>query len=50
MIKSRDFYKLARTMRDIEVLLSFNPKKILNRLINKLLGRFIYRRMWMRKK
>jgi len=45
---SSKFYNLARIIRDIEVILSGNPNKILNRLINKFLGRKIYSKMWMK--
>ncbi len=50
MSYANPFYKLARIIRDIEVLASGDPKKITNRLMNKLLGRFLYRRMWIRTK
>lgn len=48
MAYSSKFYNLARIIRDIEVLLSGNPRKILNRILNKALGRILYRRMWIK--
>jgi len=40
------FYKLARKLRDLEVLSSGSPKKIARRMKNKLLGRKVFRRFW----
>jgi hypothetical protein len=39
--KSSSLYKAARTMNDIETLASGNPKKILWRGKNKILGRLL---------
>jgi hypothetical protein len=38
---SRDLYQAARMTRDIEVLSSGDPRKILRRAKNKLLGRLL---------
>lgn len=38
---SRELYKAARTMNDIETLTTGNPKRILRRGKNKLLGRLL---------
>jgi hypothetical protein len=44
---SSSLYKAARRSRDIEVLASGNPKKILRREKNKLLGRLLSKmRIW----
>jgi len=40
-INSGDLYKAARTARDIEVLSSGDPKKIVRRAKNKLIGRLL---------
>lgn len=39
--KSSDMYKAARTARDIEVLASGDPKKIMRRAKNKVIGRIL---------
>jgi hypothetical protein len=39
--KSSDMYKAARTARDLEVLASGDPKKIMRRAKNKLVGRLL---------
>lgn len=39
-------YKLARISRDIEVVASGNPKKVVRRVKNKILGRKLIRRLW----
>jgi hypothetical protein len=38
---SNDMYKAARTARDIEVLASGDPKKIMRKAKNKLIGRLL---------
>jgi hypothetical protein len=46
-ITSSDMYKAARTARDIVVLASGDPKKILRRGKNKLIGRLLSKlRIW----
>jgi len=39
-------YKLARLSRDAEVVTSGNPKKIMRRAKNKILGRKVIRKLW----
>ena len=39
-------YKYARLSNDLTTLLSGDPKKILRRVKNKLLGRFIIKKFW----
>jgi len=45
---SSDFYELARIMRDIEVLSSGDPEKIMKRIVNKIIGRKIVSKIWVR--
>jgi hypothetical protein len=44
----RWLYRLARLGRDAEVLVSGDPARIGRRLVNKLLGRHVVRRVWWR--
>jgi hypothetical protein len=44
----RWLYRLARLGRDVEVLASGDPVKIGGRLVNKMLGRHVVRRVWWR--
>jgi len=39
-------YALARLLRDFEVLLSGSPGKIGKRIVNKIIGRGLVRRLW----
>ena len=43
----RFLYQLARRFRDFEVLLSFNPTKILKRVVNKQIGKRLLRRLFL---
>lgn len=45
----RWLYRLARLSRDLEVLTSGNPKRILRRAVNKAIGRVLVRRLWVRR-
>jgi hypothetical protein len=45
---SNFFYQLARWIRDLEVLGSGNPGRMIKRLANKAVGRNIVRRLWWR--
>jgi hypothetical protein len=40
-MRSNSLYKMARTMNDLETIASGNPKKILRRGKNRLLGRLL---------
>ena len=44
----RWLYRLARLGRDVEVLASGDPARIGRRLVNKMLGRHVVRRVWWR--
>jgi hypothetical protein len=44
----RWLYRLARLGRDVEVLASGDPARICRRLVNKMLGRHLVRRVWLR--
>jgi hypothetical protein len=44
----RWLYRLARLGRDAEVLASGDPARIGRRLVNKMLGRHVVRRVWWR--
>ena len=44
----RWLYRLARLGRDVEVLASGDPARIGRRLVNKMLGRHLVRRVWWR--
>lgn len=46
MRPSRDLYRLARLVRDLEVLASGDPKKIVRRIKNKIVGRQLGRAFW----
>lgn len=47
MPKSVSFlYQLARTANDIEKLTSLKPKRIARRTKNKLIGRYLIRKIW----
>jgi hypothetical protein len=46
-MKSGFFYRLARIIRDFEVLLSGNPNKIARRYANKVIAKNIARRMFL---
>jgi hypothetical protein len=39
-------YKLGRTLGDIKAISSGKPEKILKRILNKLIGRFIVSKLW----
>jgi len=41
-----DLYKMARTANDISKISSGDPKKIIRRIKNKLIGRKLIRKIW----
>jgi hypothetical protein len=41
-------YKAARIMGDIKAISSGKPEKILKRILNKLIGRFIVNKIWIK--
>ncbi len=43
------FYRLARLMRDVEVVSSGDTSKMGKRYVNKWIGRNLVRRLWIRK-
>jgi len=45
---SNRFYKLARTLNDIESLSSGNPQRIARRSVNKLIGRTIGKNIYLK--
>lgn len=48
MVLSSSLYRWARLVRDLEVLLSGNPNKIAKRLVNKVIGRRVVSKMWIK--